>query len=58
MREGRRWTIVFFELRGVVDNYSGWVYRSSGRLGPHEDPLGGDGTVRRIGPKWFHIDAT
>ena len=41
LRDGADWTIVFFEHRGVVDRYAGWVYRSSGRLGRHADPLGG-----------------
>ena len=56
MRDGADWTIVFFEVRGVVDNYSGWVYRSSGQLGVDEDPLGGgSATVERIDEHWFHV---
>jgi hypothetical protein len=57
-RVGDDWTIVFFEVRGVVDHYSGWVFRSRGTLGANEDPLGGgSATVRRIDDHWFHVVA-
>jgi hypothetical protein len=50
------WTIVFFEVRGLVDHYSGWVFRSNGKLGADEDPLGGgSATVKRIDAHWFHV---
>jgi hypothetical protein len=49
-------TIVFFENRGVVDHYSGWVFRTSGKLGADEDPLGGGSpVVQRIDAHWFHV---
>ena len=55
---GDEWTVVFFEVRGLVDFYSGWVYRSSGTLGPHDDPLGGQLTeLQRIDDHWFHVVA-
>jgi hypothetical protein len=55
-RQGDDWTIVFFEARGVIDHYTGWVFRSSGKLGADEDPLaGGDAIVERINPHWFHV---
>jgi hypothetical protein len=59
MRDGDDWTIVFFEVRGIVDNYSGWVFRSSGMLDAEEDPLGG-GTVivERLDDHWFHVTAS
>lgn len=54
--DGADWTIVFFEFRGVVDRYSGWVYVSTGKLGPDEDPLGGGSAkVNRIDAHWFHV---
>jgi hypothetical protein len=56
MRDGADWTIVFFEIRGVVDHYSGWVFTSTGKLGPDEDPLGGgSAVVKRIDAHWFHV---
>ena len=55
-RDGEGWTLVFFEVRGLVDHYSGWVFRSSGNLGADEDPLGGgSATVERIDEHWFHV---
>jgi hypothetical protein len=54
--KGADWTIVFFEFRGVVDHYSGWVFTSTGMLGPDEDPLGGGSAiVKRINAHWFHV---
>jgi hypothetical protein len=59
MHDGKDWTIVFFEVRGMVDHYSGWVFRSSGKLGADEDPLqGGGATVVRIDDHWFHVVAS
>jgi hypothetical protein len=56
IRDADDWTIVFFEVRGMVDNYSGWVFRSSGNLGAEEDPLqGGRATVERLDDHWFHV---
>ena len=56
MHDGADWTIVFFEFRGVVDRYSGWVFVSTGKLGADEDPLGGGSAeVRRIDAHWFHV---
>jgi hypothetical protein len=55
-RDADGWTIVFFEVRGLVDHYSGWVFRSTGKLGADEDPLGGgSATVERIDEHWFHV---
>lgn len=59
MHDADGWTIVFFEDRGVVDNYAGWVYRSSGKLSADEDPLGGSiVNMERIDGHWFHVVAT
>jgi hypothetical protein len=58
-RDGDDWTIVFFEVRGMVDHYSGWVFRSNGELGADEDPLGGGSAiVKRIDDHWFHVVAS
>jgi hypothetical protein len=53
---GRR-TIVFFEDRGVLDRWSGYVYDSTGEL--DDDPLAGGGPtdIRRIDPFWFFVEA-
>lgn len=53
---GRR-TIVFFEERGRVDQWTGWVYDSTGVL--VDDPLAGGGPtdIRRTGPFWFFVEA-
>jgi hypothetical protein len=57
MLDGKDWTIVFFEARGVIDHYTGWVFRSSGNLGADEDPLqGGTAIVKRINAHWFHVE--
>jgi len=56
VREPKGWTIVFFENRGVVDHYMGWVYRSSGKLDSGWDPLGGGpAKITRIDAHWFHV---
>lgn len=58
LHDGDDWTIVFFEVRGILDHYSGWVFRSGGELGVDEDPLGGaDAAVERIDDRWFHVVA-
>jgi hypothetical protein len=50
------WTIVFFENRGIVDHYTGWVYRSSGKLDGGWDPLGGgQAKITRIDAHWFYV---
>lgn len=51
-------TLVFFSRRGVVDDWSGYVYRSEGVV--TDDPLGGGGpiVVRDLGEGWFYVEAS
>lgn len=51
-------TVVFFSRRGVVDDWTGYVYRSE--EGVTDDPLGGGGpiVVRDLGQGWFYVEAS
>lgn len=51
-------TVVFVSRRGVVDDWTGHVYRTDG--GVTEDPLGGGGpiVVRDLGGGWFYVEAS
>jgi hypothetical protein len=46
-------SILFFTYRGVLDNYSGYVYRSDNSPPPEDDLLGPWKQVMQKKPHWF-----
>ncbi len=52
-KDSLRTTILFFTFRGVLDNFSGFMYRSDGAM-PERSTLGGEfHEIKQLKDKWY-----
>jgi hypothetical protein len=54
-QEGKTLSVFFFTFRGVLDNFSGFVYRSDDSQPPQTFMYGDWGEMTRIQPYWFFV---